>query len=73
MNAPSELPRLERVETDLEKARKYKERLKPLLRQVCDVLSEAKRDNIIINYQTTQDATGNHFISLLTALKELKE
>jgi hypothetical protein len=64
---------LSKVKTDIEKAAEYRLRLQAPLTEVCKVLTEAQREGIIISYQTNVDAMGNHFISLLKTLKELKE
>ena len=77
MTADSELarnpprPTLTTVKGDVEKAQDYKKRLAELLQPVCDLVTEAKRDGIILNYQCMNDATGRQFVSSLSALKEL--
>lgn len=61
------------VKTDIEKAREYRERMLVPLQEICKVVSEAKRDGIIISYQTAADGLGNQFIANLSTLKELKD
>ena len=69
----SEPVRLERVETDIEKARKYRERMAEVLLPVLQIMTEARRDGITISFNLSVDAMGKAFIGGLTTIKELKD
>ncbi len=70
MSALSPL-RLERVETDQEKAAKLKTEIASALGQICEVMTRAKKEGIIIAFQIQTDALGHSFVANLTASKEL--
>jgi hypothetical protein len=59
------------VQGDREKGRIYKERLAVLLQPVCELLTEAKREEILLTFQLQQDALGRSFVGSLVAHKEL--
>lgn len=59
------------VKTDLEKAREYKERLSAIFPGVCDIMTDAKREGILISWSIVPDAMGKFFVAQLTATKDL--
>lgn len=69
----SEPARLERVETDIEKAHKYRVRMAEALKEPCKIMTDAKRDGITMSFNLATDAMGNTFIASLTTTKELKD
>lgn len=44
--------------SDAEKAAAYRERLRPLLQQVADVITEARREGLIVNFNIAPDEFG---------------
>ena len=59
------------VKGDIEKAKEYKQQVADLAKPICDVLTKAKKEGIIIAYSVQADAMGNYFLAQLTATKEL--
>jgi hypothetical protein len=67
----SEMSHLSVIKGDVEKAREYKDQVAELAKPICDVLTRAKKEGIVITYSLSSDATGNYFIAQLSAIKEL--
>ena len=65
------LSQLSVVQGDREKARLYKERLATLLQPICDLFTEARREDIMLNFVVQQDAMHRSFVGSITAHKEL--
>lgn len=64
--------RLESVnKTDADVAKEIRERLVPLLAQVCACMDEAKKNNIEVAFNISPDGTGVHRVSNLKFLKVL--
>lgn len=54
----SEEARFLAVRTDADKAKEYRERLRPLLEHAAQVVNEAQRDGLVINFALGRDAYG---------------
>lgn len=65
--------RLETVKTDAEKAREFRHTFAELMIPVCKLMTEARRDGIVISFNVATDAMGNSFLAGLATTKELKD
>lgn len=63
--------RLTATKSDAEKATEYKQALGEKLAEACSIITAAKRDGIIIQFQIGTDALGKSFVGDLKALREL--
>jgi hypothetical protein len=59
------------IKGDAEKAKEYKDKLAKLCEPICELLTEAKRENIVLAHALQADATGRFFVAMLSAHKEL--
>lgn len=66
-----ERPNFETVRGDAEKAAEYRDQTAKLLVPLCEVINQAKRDGLEINFQLQPDAMGRSFVGLLKITKEL--
>jgi hypothetical protein len=62
---------LQAVETDVEKAVRFKKELGESVEKICEIITRAKRDGIVLSFSTQQDALGKTFIAALNAFREL--
>jgi hypothetical protein len=64
-------PLLSTVKTDVQKAKEYKSRLALPLASICEIMTEARLEGILISWNVTADAMGKFFVAQLTATKDL--
>lgn len=57
--------------TDAEKATDYKRRMGDLLVPIVELMTEAKKDSMALNFTLQYDGMGRAFIQILTVVKEL--
>jgi hypothetical protein len=68
---PPRPPQLVPSKSDVEKAREYKDQLAALAAPICELMTKAKSEGILMSYSLQPDATGRFFINMLSAVKEL--
>lgn len=70
-------PEAERVVTlvttksDEERAAEYKAQMRAAADKVCEIVTAAKRDGILISWQMSWDAAGRAFVSSVDSMKPL--
>lgn len=62
--------RIATVKGDAEKAQDYKERMAELLKPVCVLMDEAKKEKMDFVFNVQPDAMGKHFVSNLKVTRE---
>lgn len=57
--------------SDAEKAEDARARLRPVLEEVCRILTEVKRDGIVVTFNITTDQYGIYRLMALDVIKPL--
>ena len=67
----TEAVRLPTTKKDSEKAADYRDRLRPLLEQTCSIITEARREGLIIGFNLSADQFGIQRVGMIDVTKPL--
>lgn len=57
--------------SDKERAEQLRGQLRPLLEQACEIISDARRDGLVVTFNLGPDQYGNQRVSALDILRPL--